>query len=71
MGWGSCIHQWSERVCSFLVPFSLEFDLLMIRACTKRTKNNNNEAGMAHVVCVRRSGKPGKKMRGKGRRMEK
>ena len=21
MGWGSCIHQWSERVCSFLIFF--------------------------------------------------
>ena len=30
MGWGSCTHQWFERVCSFLVSFPLEFDLLMI-----------------------------------------
>ena len=34
MGWGSCIHQWFERVCSLLVYFPLEFNLSMIRACT-------------------------------------
>ena len=44
MGWGSCIHQWSERVCSLLVPFSLEFDLLMIRACaSKKIKIKNKK----------------------------
>ena len=44
MGRGSCIHQWFERVCSFLTSFPLEFDLLIIRACTfKKTKQNKTK----------------------------
>ena len=43
MGWGSYIHQWFERVYSFLVSFPLEFDLLMIRACAKKKKNKRKK----------------------------
>ena len=43
MGWGSCIHQWFERVYSFLVSFPLEFDLLMIRACAKKIKKKRKK----------------------------
>ena len=44
MGWGSCIHQWFERVCSLLISYPLEFDLLIIRACTfKKTKQNKTK----------------------------
>ena len=55
IGWGSCIHQWFERVCSFLTSFPLEFDLLIIRACTfNKTKQNKNKKERKSVmICLR------------------
>ena len=43
MGWGSCIHQWFERVYPFLISFPLEFDLLMIRSCAQKRKKEKKK----------------------------
>ena len=51
MSWGSCIHQWSERVCSFLIFFPLEFDLLMIRACASKEKKKEKKKKSA-MICL-------------------
>ena len=56
MGWGSCIHQWSERVCSFLIFFHWSLIYWWLehaqkKQTNKKKKERKKEKAQWHV-CV-------------------